>query len=315
VSGESRRRDGEAERSTRVTLQRLGLWCRRGGDAIGSNAGGVARGAERHKVQQRTGKRGVWWSNGNGEGKKEDRTRRARGGHKSRMPGSVRAVSPIIHLHRAVSCSAALLRWRASVQKCLPRMTPPASTICVGGQLAARACAQSHLASRPHGADEWRRHPRLLHAGLAGWSSSAGQLASWQREALGGADMQMRMSDENPRQAHAAAAGSLGRRALGRCGMRRCSDAAMRLCWAGGGHARSQVVLPRGRLVQTWTSTWTFVFVSAVQGGPPGSRVWRGILIGHRVTGPCTWDNSLRGRDTLNLWPEQLAVEAAAAPP
>jgi hypothetical protein len=52
-----------------------------------------------------------------------------------------------------------------------------------------------------------------------------------------------------------------------------------------------------------------------VQGGPPGSRVWRGILIGHRATGPCTWDNSLRGRDTLNLWPEQLAVEAAAAPP
>jgi hypothetical protein len=176
VSGESRRRDGEAERSTRVTLQRLGLWCRRGRDAIGSNAGGVARGAERHKVQQRTGKRGVWWSNGNGEGKKEDRTRRARGGHKSRMPGSVRAVSPIIHLHRAVSCSAALLRWRVSVQKCLPRMTPPAPAICVGGQLAARACAQSHLASRPHGADEWRRHPRLLHAGLAGRVV----LASWQ---------------------------------------------------------------------------------------------------------------------------------------
>jgi hypothetical protein len=74
-----------------------------------------------------------------------------------------------------------------------------------------------------------------IAARRAGWSSSAGQLASWQREALGGADMQMRMSDENPRQAHAAAAGSLGRRAPGRCGVQR---AAMRLCWAGGGHAR-----------------------------------------------------------------------------
>jgi hypothetical protein len=190
-------------------------------------------------------------------------------------------------------------------------MTPPAPTICVGGQLAARACAQSHLASRPHGADEWRRHPRLLHAGLAGWSSSAGQLASWQREALGGADMQMRMSDENPRQAHAAAAGSLGRRAPGRCGVRRCGDAAMRLCWAGGAPRQFYRVAvlfrPGPRLGH--------LLPLLVQGGPPGSRVWRGILIGHRAAGPCTWDNSLRGRDTLNLWPEQLAVEAAAAPP
>lgn len=169
--------------------------------AIGSNAGCVAPRQRGPQVQVSTGKRGVvveWeW-----QGKK--RRLEEAGLRWSQFPNAWQCagLSPIIHLHPAVSCSAAVLRWRVSLQKCLSRMTPTAATICVGGQLVAKGLAQSHLASRPRGPTNGEG---VQDCNTQGWSSSAGQLAA------GGIR----------RGRHAAAAALGGWAGLG----------AMRLCW------------------------------------------------------------------------------------